>query len=1074
MLGFLVLGYVPMALTGWYAYHQAKQGYHQQVEENVSGLAHLVLSRFSEAMVNADHQLTTWTKQQDALAAPPVYGQTLTVFRLLQNRFRQFLGDQRQSSALFESIICARALEVPNESRGLVLYASDPGREKTLVLPGLWRFSEGRYSVSPRYTWGAQMPEGPRIVASPFHSGLKVLPIAREFQDASGKPAALVGFVSWRGIQRILEETPAGEVPLKALSQKSQTYVALFDAENHLVGGVLPPGGLRPDKKGRWPWMEAAQSGSGSYQNVPISGIGAAIVGLSRDPISGWTAVVFRAESAALAPLRHSRNAIVLAAGLFLIALLGLSLQVSRRMAAPVQVLVEATKGAAAGTLKPIPIGGKDEFSELGVSFNLMIEKLRNSFMKLASQNEDLSRMNRLRSQFLANTSHELRTPLHGIVGLLSSILDGAYGPMVESQRSVVEMALKSAERLKGLVNSLLDFSSAQKGEQPLQPETVNVEKLLREDLWGVFEGLNREKRLRLSLHVDKGLPTILADREKLRQLFMNLVGNAIKFTRAGSVEIFLRSESNLHILCAVKDTGIGIPAEELTAIFEPFRQGADSSRREFEGTGLGLAIAKGVVERHGGRIWVESTMGEGTTFFVDLPVEPDFVMSSQPKKAPEGLLVPAGPVGEVPLKAEVRSGNGELIWVIDDEPVNVEVLRGRLEMYNYRVLGLNSAVAAIEHLERGESLPDLILLDIMMPKMSGYDFCVRLKANSKWKDLPVIIVSAKTQLVDKVYGLNLGAVDYMVKPFQKEELLSKIRTFLDLRHLTLQLESRVEERTQSLRRANEQLETSLVNLKSAQARLVQSEKLAGLGTMAAGIAHELNNALNYVAGNLPSLRNRVDDLCAAVLRSAEQGTPAADVRILETVLNDTESILAGMAEGVARSQSIITQLVAFGEVGGARKMEELPSADVASLLANVLSVLEPRHHGVMVHRSFSPERLPLRCDPAKLTQVFSNILANAFTAVGESGNIWLTGSSSDSEVRVDIRDDGCGIAPDKLSRVFEPFYTDRPVGSGAGLGLSIAYAFVAEHSGEIEVMSRLGLGSTFSVRLPHVGDDAE
>lgn len=799
--GFLALAFLPLAAMGTYAYSEASRGYRTLVGQAVGGVAHLTAGQVEGVIDEAYGQLGTWVNQRDPQQAPQVYGQTFTIFTLLQKRYRSFLAGQRQLLPVFSAILTVRPAPSSPEATvapALVLFADDEAHEHKQVFEDFWQRGETGWSVNPRYIWGGALDAARDVVVSPLRAGQRVLPVARQYTDADGHPVALIGLLDWGHLQRLIADVIVGGERLGQLAERRDTYAVLAGRDGTILGGTAPEG-LFPSGK-----VPAGVGGSGELWRAP--GLGEVILG--REVTTGGLSVlILRTTELAYASLRRLRDTSLAAGFVLLAVIVGFGLQLSRRIVRPVEELAQATEAVAGGNLDAaIPVTSRDEIGELAVSFNIMAQYLRESFQTLRAKNEELGRLDKLKDQFLANTSHELRTPLNGILGLLGAMLEGAYGPVPERQRETLGLALKGGQRLLTLVGRVLDFSAVKSGESALKFEPTDVAALIEQDLRPLLEGLNRAKGLALSFKLAKGLPAISVDREALRQVVMNLVGNAIKFTREGRVDVELASAERdgrcRGIVLSVSDTGIGIPKAELANIFEPFRQVEGSSAREFEGTGLGLAIVKGQVEAHGGRIWVESTEGRGSTFGVELPIEPGqsaaVLAQVEPAPIPAGevsdaasapgtheALGSAAPEVSTEVKdggAVIRSGQGEQVWIVDDEPINIEVIRARLEMYGYRPEGIPSAVEALARLERGEPLPELILLDVMMPKMSGYEFCKRLKANERWRDVPIIMVSAKNQLVDKIYGLNLGAVDYMSKPFERDELLTKIRTILDLK----------------------------------------------------------------------------------------------------------------------------------------------------------------------------------------------------------------------------------------------------------------------------------------------------
>ena len=1038
----------------------------------------------------------------------------------------------------------------------LVLFASESEREGKEILPDFWvPGEEGELRVNPRYLWGSTEEQRPAPIPDPFDATRRVLPIAKEYKDADGGVTALVGFVDLDHVLSVIRQISVGGRLLGELSEENDTHLALASNDGALIVGVLPQEGFADGALKTV--MDSLEEDNTEIRRRDLVNMGDVFLGRSKPGDEGWTVLSFKSAHVALAPIRRLRNANIGAGFVVLLLSFGLGLQMAGRITAPVKKLVGATQVAAGGNLdKTIDIDSRDEIGELAASFNAMIHRLREAFESLREQNEELKRLDKLKSEFLANTSHELRTPINGISGLLGAMIDGAYGTVEDGQKRTLTLALKSATRLKTLVDGILDFSSMQNEAEDgdrIERVPVSISEVLGGELMVLFEGLNQSADLDLSFDIPEDLPIIQADEEKMRQLFTNVIGNAMKFTREGSVWVRGRAEGvgdDQVIVIEVQDTGVGIPKDQQDSIFEAFQQVTGAANREFEGTGLGLAIVMAIITSHGGRIEVESELGQGSTFTITLPVKysgdsgtasstttaappaaamqlsapkeeatessagqdqggvPATGLSSESEIAASLGLDPGaihaepeyGPASDPMMvksnvdaegdDAEVRSGHGELILVVDDEPINVEVLRARLDLSNYRVVGANSGFEAVEYLESDNELPKLVLLDIMMPGMSGFQLCERMKEHDDWKGIPIIMVSAKDQTVDKVYSMNIGAIDYVTKPFQKDELLSRVRTFLDLRAfqsalevLNAELEDRVKQRTASLFESNSRLKDSLHRLKGAHHRLVETEKMAGLGTMASGIAHELNNALNRVSGNILPLQERIDDMCATILDYKQlEDLPAfqnqTDVEgisneSLELLLGETEEVIEAMSAGTGKSTSIIGTLLAFAENVDGKNPVYRRDLDLAQLMEGAVGTLENTNQGrIRVHREVSEDIKPVKCDPSKITQVFSNVLANAFESIEGEGQVSLKLSQDDDGVTLLVQDDGCGIEEDKLARVFEPFFTDRPVGAGTGLGLTVAYAFTNEHGGSLVVDSVPGEGTSVSIFLPFDGGE--
>ncbi|MBF0351985.1 MAG: SpoIIE family protein phosphatase [SAR324 cluster bacterium] len=393
---------------------------------------------------------------------------------------------------------------------------------------------------------------------------------------------------------------------------------------------------------------------------------------------------------------------------------------------------------------------------------------------------DNLKRSDKLKDEFLANTSHELRTPLNGIIGIADSLLSGTGGTLSPEVKTNLQMIVHSGQRLAGLVNDILDFSKMKHSEIQLQLKHVDVRGAVEMAL-NLSHSLVSQKKLKLINTIADDLPLVDADENRVQQILLNLIGNAIKFTHEGEVTAAAELCGD-QIKVSISDTGIGIPVEKHATIFDSFEQGDGSVAREYGGTGLGLSVAKTLVELHGGKIQVESESGKGSTFSFTLPVSKN--QNRDSTKTPIAIQDSTWQHMEEESVSVAMTGISDpdkhdlkIILVVDDEPVNIQVLKNQLSLKAYVVWSASDGFQALSKVEQQK--PDLILLDLMMPRMSGYEVCLKLR--EKWEPavLPIILLTAKNQPQDLVLGFQAGANDYVVKPFQKEELLARIENHL-------------------------------------------------------------------------------------------------------------------------------------------------------------------------------------------------------------------------------------------------------------------------------------------------------
>lgn len=389
---------------------------------------------------------------------------------------------------------------------------------------------------------------------------------------------------------------------------------------------------------------------------------------------------------------------------------------------------------------------------------------------------ESLKNINKMKDEFLANTSHELRTPLNGIIGISESLIDGIAGNLTEKANNNLKIIISSAKRLSHLVNDILDFSKLKNKDLNLHLRSVDIRPLI--DIVFIMMNIPKGKNLELKNLVEKNTPFVLADEDRLHQIMNNLIGNAVKFTESGYVSVSAVANGNT-IEIIIEDTGIGIPEEKIEDIFKPFEQVDSSTSRNYGGTGIGLTITKHLIELHGGHIRVESEINKGSKFIFSLPVT---VEKPENRENTNELIskIKYDPVMTEKFQTgELNDDNKVHVLIVDDEPVNLQVLVNHLSLQKYHISQAHNGKEAMKVLDNVK--PDLILLDVMMPGMSGYDVSKRIRELYPANELPIVMLTAKNMVNDLIEGFESGANDYLTKPVSKVELLARIKTHTQL-----------------------------------------------------------------------------------------------------------------------------------------------------------------------------------------------------------------------------------------------------------------------------------------------------
>jgi signal transduction histidine kinase len=698
---------------------------------------------------------------------------------------------------------------------------------------------------------------------------------------------------------------------------------------------------------------------------------------------------------------------------------------------------------------------------------------------ELREANAKLEGLDHAKTAFFSNVSHEFRTPLTLILGPIDHALNGGSSLSVDELRAVH----RNAVRLLRLVNDLLDFSRIAAGGLQLSFAPTELGTFTA-GLAGAFQSLVEDAGLAYRVDCPALPEPVYVDRARWENIVLNLISNAFKFTLEGGISVKLSWHGD-HVELAVLDTGTGIPEQELPRVFERFHRVEGAQGRSIEGSGIGLALVRELAELHAGSVKVSSEQGRGTAFVVSLPTGAQHLPKARIVQASESVSEVSktrdyvdnlrtasrsqdeSAAPHAPALATPGPGSARARILVADDNADMRNYIIRLLQSEFDVRSAANGRVALQAARA--DVPDLILSDVMMPEMDGVALVAELRNDPVTRTVPVILLSARAGEDAVLAGLDNGADDYLVKPFSARELLARVRAHLSMARMQQERENALRELAETraslvseLEDKNRDIRDAYRDLQMTQAQLIQSAKMASLGELVAGVAHEINNPLAFVLSHLQTVQrslSRVDTKLSS--GQAEEVGPEwqrATARLTEAQL------------GLERIRDLVLRLRTFSRLDeGEQKVVSIRESVAATLM-----ILEHKvRDRVAIVTDFGEPDLVL-CYPGLLNQALLNLVTNAADAIPETGSVKISTGVEGDDYAISVTDTGSGIPEEIRDRIFDPFFTTKPIGEGTGLGLSITYSIAKKHGGDLELRPAPGGGTVATLRFPLRSDGAD
>jgi signal transduction histidine kinase len=669
-----------------------------------------------------------------------------------------------------------------------------------------------------------------------------------------------------------------------------------------------------------------------------------------------------------------------------------------------------------------------------------------------------LKKLDRFKSQFFANITHELKTPLAMILSPLELVLAGDLGPLPERQVSTLQSMYRNGLRLLKLIDDLLDLSRLEESRLRLSLAEVDLVAFLR-NLVDEAGPLVQRKQIRVAFYSDLEACLLWFDPHRMERVFVNLLSNAAKFTpEGGEIRVALRDRGG-EVEVTVSDTGPGFPADQAESIFQRFYQVDMGGTRKYGGTGIGLALAKDLTDLHGGTIHAQSEPDRGATFTVTMRKGQDHFrpealdrrsanrdVSQLRREGDKGIT--DWSVGlwnrsefrliEIEQATERRiverdpneSRHAHTILVIEDTPDVVRLIHMSLRQ-QFRIFTAENGVKGLELAFRER--PSLVITDLMMPEMDGLEVTRQLRADPRTQTTPIVMLTARGDVDDRLAGHQSGVNMYLTKPFSPREVLAAVR--------------------------------NLLNIQDLHTDLLMTHSLDSVEVLAGGIAHEINNPLNYLKNSLNLVRKdmeRAGTLCEEI---AGTNGAAEESDALKELRERMDRMMQTAESGIGRISKTVELLHKYSREGYSRN---LLAYDVFGAIRDVVDIVLPAT-GRRVQVDVRAEgEAKVMCVPEEIHQVWTNLIQNAIEAAPETtGLVQVNGSLDGEWVVVRFRDNGPGVPAAIREKVFSPFFSTKGPGRGMGMGLTLVRRVIDAVGGTIEINSREGDGAEFVVRLP-------
>lgn len=655
-----------------------------------------------------------------------------------------------------------------------------------------------------------------------------------------------------------------------------------------------------------------------------------------------------------------------------------------------------------------------------------------------------LEELDKAKTLFFTNISHEFRTPLMLMLGPLEELMNHHASDWSDGEKAKVEVTHRNALRLLKLVNTLLDFSRMEGGRGHARFVSTDIAAYTR-NLAANFRSVIEKAGLVFEVNIDRKVPHAYIDRQMWEKVVFNLLSNAFKYTLKGRITLELDAHAG-HVRLSVRDTGVGIPSHELPHMFERFHRVQNAGGRTYEGTGIGLSLVKELINLHGGSITVESTEGSGSSFTVTIPegkrhLEPSQVyeMNAELDEAisdfyvseAESLLVPAQKEPEV---QHSRDDWKNYVLIADDNADMRQHIRSLLGN-QYQTLTASNGIEALGLVRKYR--PSLVLSDIMMPEMDGIALLKAIKSDPSVCHTPVILITARAGEESRIEGIEVGADDYIVKPFSSRELIARaqaqIRMSTERHRITDELERKVEQRTQDLLTANRELESfNYVASHDLQEPLRKIQTFIHL--------IERNNFDSELS------KGYFQKIYLAAQRMGE---------LIQSVLSYSRLSQTGETTQQVDLNKVIDDIRVDFELAIQEKQAAIITDNLPVLKANSL----------------------------QMSQLFSNLISNSLKFSAAQPEIRITGSRETGRDiplapeeladrpyhHICVKDNGIGFEPEFREKIFSLFQRlhRRQEYAGTGIGLSIVKKIVEQHDGYVSAESHPGEGAAFHVWLP-------